>query len=160
METANLATNAHLLMVMLTFNKIVKTWIKIKWEVKVVISRIRFRIFLSNLVKWWILMPVLINNRYLVNKTCHQLWPSYIGQYSKVCMIILYVGDHVYADVLRSKRTLGWRTCLIIPELTNEIETHKKQRISRTRLINLRREQFVWLQSDKVLSCDFVVSFL
>lgn len=34
---------------------------------------------------------------------------------------ILYVGDHMYADILRSKRTLGWRTCLIIPELENEL---------------------------------------
>jgi HAD superfamily 5'-nucleotidase-like hydrolase len=35
---------------------------------------------------------------------------------------ILYVGDHVYADILRSKRTHGWRTCLIVPELTEESE--------------------------------------
>jgi len=35
---------------------------------------------------------------------------------------LLYVGDHMYADVLRSKRTLGWRTCLILPELTAEIK--------------------------------------
>jgi hypothetical protein len=24
---------------------------------------------------------------------------------------LLYVGDHVYADVMRSKRVLGWRYC-------------------------------------------------
>ena len=30
---------------------------------------------------------------------------------------VLYVGDHMYSDILRSKRSLGWRTCLIIPEL-------------------------------------------
>lgn len=35
---------------------------------------------------------------------------------------ILYVGDHTYADILRSKRTLGWRTCLIIPELEGELQ--------------------------------------
>lgn len=34
---------------------------------------------------------------------------------------ILYVGDHMYSDILRSKRTLGWRTCLIIPELNDEM---------------------------------------
>jgi len=27
----------------------------------------------------------------------------------------------MYADILRSKRTLGWRTCLIIPELEEEL---------------------------------------
>jgi hypothetical protein len=40
---------------------------------------------------------------------------------------ILYVGDHMYADILRSKRTLGWRTCLIIPELENELEVANQQ---------------------------------
>lgn len=35
---------------------------------------------------------------------------------------ILYVGDHIFSDILRSKRTLGWRTCLILPELEKEIE--------------------------------------
>lgn len=34
---------------------------------------------------------------------------------------VLYVGDHIYSDVLRSKRSLGWRTMLIIPELEREI---------------------------------------
>jgi 5'-nucleotidase len=35
---------------------------------------------------------------------------------------ILYVGDHLYADVLRSKRTLGWRSMFIMPELEEEIK--------------------------------------
>jgi 5'-nucleotidase len=34
---------------------------------------------------------------------------------------LLYVGDHMYSDILRSKRTLGWRTLLIVPELTHEV---------------------------------------
>jgi len=34
---------------------------------------------------------------------------------------LLYVGDHMYSDVVRSKRSLGWRTTLIIPELTHEL---------------------------------------
>ena len=34
---------------------------------------------------------------------------------------LLYVGDHIFSDVLRSKRTLGWRTMLIVPELENEV---------------------------------------
>ena len=45
---------------------------------------------------------------------------------------MLYVGDHVYADVLRSKKTLGWRTCLIVPELTGEILAHKRCRKMRS----------------------------
>jgi len=39
---------------------------------------------------------------------------------------LLYVGDHIFADVVRSKRSLGWRTCLIIPELTFELTMHRK----------------------------------
>jgi len=34
---------------------------------------------------------------------------------------LLYVGDHMYSDILRSKRTLGWRTLLIVPELDDEL---------------------------------------
>ncbi len=41
---------------------------------------------------------------------------------------VLYVGDHIYSDVLRSKRTLGWRTMLIIPELEREINVLRDPR--------------------------------
>lgn len=34
---------------------------------------------------------------------------------------VLYVGDHIFSDVLRSKRTLGWRTMLVIPEIEHEV---------------------------------------
>jgi 5'-nucleotidase len=61
---------------------------------------------------------------------------------------LLYVGDHVYADVLRSKRTLGWRTCLIIPELTGEIMSNKRQRDTRVKLVQLRSQQFA-LENEK-----------
>jgi HAD superfamily 5'-nucleotidase-like hydrolase len=35
---------------------------------------------------------------------------------------VLYTGDHMYQDILRSKRTLGWRTCLILPELEHDVK--------------------------------------
>jgi hypothetical protein len=35
---------------------------------------------------------------------------------------VLYVGDHIYGDILRSKKTLGWRTMLVVPELEAELE--------------------------------------
>lgn len=56
---------------------------------------------------------------------------------------LLYVGDHMYADILRSKLTLGWRTCLIVPELTGEILAHKRHKAERVELLALRREQFL-----------------
>lgn len=41
---------------------------------------------------------------------------------------LLYVGDHMYGDIIRSKRTLGWRTCLVIPELEVEMEIASEER--------------------------------
>lgn len=34
---------------------------------------------------------------------------------------VLYVGDHIYGDILKSKKTRGWRTFLIVPELQREL---------------------------------------
>ncbi|CEF99723.1 HAD-superfamily hydrolase, subfamily IG,5'-nucleotidase [Ostreococcus tauri] len=35
---------------------------------------------------------------------------------------LLYVGDHIYGDILRAKKQIDWRTMLIVPELAHEIE--------------------------------------
>jgi len=35
---------------------------------------------------------------------------------------VLYVGDHIYGDILRSKRTTAWRTAMIVPEMERELE--------------------------------------
>jgi len=35
---------------------------------------------------------------------------------------ILYVGDHIYGDILKSKRSTSWRTCMIVPELADQIQ--------------------------------------
>ena len=34
---------------------------------------------------------------------------------------ILYVGDHIYGDILKSKKTSLWRTCMIVQEIEDEI---------------------------------------
>jgi HAD superfamily 5'-nucleotidase-like hydrolase len=34
---------------------------------------------------------------------------------------VLYVGDHIYGDILKSKKSSLWRTCMIIEELEEEI---------------------------------------
>jgi len=34
---------------------------------------------------------------------------------------ILYVGDHIYGDILRSKKTCGWRTMMVVEELEHEL---------------------------------------
>ena len=35
---------------------------------------------------------------------------------------ILYFGDHTYGDILRSKKSVGWRTAMIVPEVAEEAE--------------------------------------
>ncbi len=35
---------------------------------------------------------------------------------------VLYFGDHTYGDILQSKRALGWRTAMLVPELDREIQ--------------------------------------
>uniref|UniRef100_A0A8C7HVI0 Cytosolic purine 5'-nucleotidase n=1 Tax=Oncorhynchus kisutch TaxID=8019 RepID=A0A8C7HVI0_ONCKI len=34
---------------------------------------------------------------------------------------IVYIGDHIFGDILKSKKRQGWRTFLIIPELAQEL---------------------------------------
>ncbi|BDU78606.1 HAD-IG family 5'-nucleotidase [Mesoterricola sediminis] len=40
---------------------------------------------------------------------------------------ILYVGDHIYGDILRSKKNVSWHTMLLIPELTATLEQFEEQ---------------------------------
>jgi 5'-nucleotidase len=37
---------------------------------------------------------------------------------------VLYVGDHIYGDILRSKKESAWRTAMIIQELDGEVRAH------------------------------------
>ena len=41
---------------------------------------------------------------------------------------VLYIGDHIFGDILKSKKIRGWRTFLTVPELSTELQvwTDKK----------------------------------
>lgn len=39
---------------------------------------------------------------------------------------ILYIGDHIYGDILRLKKDCNWRTALVVEELGQEIAAQKK----------------------------------
>jgi HAD superfamily 5'-nucleotidase-like hydrolase len=39
---------------------------------------------------------------------------------------IVYIGDHIYGDILRLKKDCNWRTALVVEELGDEIEMQKK----------------------------------
>jgi len=34
---------------------------------------------------------------------------------------VLYIGDHIFGDILKSKKIRGWRTFLVVPELSHEL---------------------------------------
>ena len=55
---------------------------------------------------------------------------------------ILYVGDHIYGDVMRSKKTLGWRTMLVVPELAPSCGAwRRRQRGAAENIRAFRRER-------------------
>lgn len=54
---------------------------------------------------------------------------------------VLYVGDHIYGDIVKSKKDLGWRTCLIIPELEKELNClHGAVKVSLVELYKQRED--------------------
>ncbi|MES2503836.1 MAG: HAD-IG family 5'-nucleotidase [Myxococcota bacterium] len=78
---------------------------------------------------------------------------------------ILYVGDHIYGDIVRSKKETLWRTCLIVEELPKELELSmrynpeldKLGRIDTERLelgneIGLHRVLLAYLDSAKLVA--------
>jgi len=50
---------------------------------------------------------------------------------------ILYVGDHIYGDILRSKKASMWRTALVIEELEDELDRTLAHEGELARLIEL-----------------------
>jgi len=47
---------------------------------------------------------------------------------------VLYCGDHIYGDILKSKKIRGWRTFLVVPELTHELYVWSARRDLHQRL--------------------------
>jgi HAD superfamily 5'-nucleotidase-like hydrolase len=56
---------------------------------------------------------------------------------------VLYVGDHIYGDVLRTKKETAWRTMMIVQEMDAEIAVHDARTEELARLDQLHddREQ-------------------
>jgi len=67
---------------------------------------------------------------------------------------ILYVGDHIFADVHASKRTVRWRTALVLRELEDDVQAIEQQRSHQMQLAGLMRqktaheERIAWLRLD------------
>lgn len=58
---------------------------------------------------------------------------------------ILYLGDHIYGDVLQIKKTCNWRTALVIEELIEEISALEKSE-SLTAEINILMAEKIQLE--------------
>ena len=41
---------------------------------------------------------------------------------------VLYVGDHIFGDILKSKKERGWRTFLVVPEVAQELSVWTEKR--------------------------------
>ena len=39
---------------------------------------------------------------------------------------VLYIGDHIYGDMLRSRKSSAWRTAMVLQELEHEVEVHDR----------------------------------
>jgi len=53
---------------------------------------------------------------------------------------VLYVGDHIFGDVLKSKKLRGWRTFLIVPELNDELRVWTNEHKLFEKLQNFDKE--------------------
>jgi HAD superfamily 5'-nucleotidase-like hydrolase len=52
---------------------------------------------------------------------------------------VLFVGDHIYGDILRSKKQCGWRTVMIVEEMELELKANKSARHMLEQAERLRR---------------------
>ncbi|XP_052100993.1 cytosolic purine 5'-nucleotidase-like isoform X1 [Mytilus californianus] len=53
---------------------------------------------------------------------------------------VLYVGDHIFGDILKSKKERGWRTFLVVPEMAQELKVWTEQKSLFDQIENLECE--------------------
>jgi len=53
---------------------------------------------------------------------------------------VLFVGDHIYGDMLRSRKSSNWRTAMVLQELEHEVTMYDRLRPELTRLDRLDAE--------------------
>ncbi|XP_071733226.1 uncharacterized protein [Rutidosis leptorrhynchoides] len=83
---------------------------------------------------------------HIPNKYCKVFQGGNVGHLHKLLNVgsssqVLYVGDHIYGDILRSKKILGWRTMLVVPEIEKEVNVLLSHRNMRKELQLLRSER-------------------
>ena len=68
---------------------------------------------------------------------------------------VLYVGDHIFGDVLRAKKQTAWRTMMIVQEMESELEAHAALRHSLARLDALEELRFRLIDELRFLQRDY-----
>jgi len=64
---------------------------------------------------------------------------------------VLYAGDHIYGDVLRSKKNASWRTLLLVPELERELRLLEAKAVDLRELYRLETARRRTLRRTSVL---------
>ena len=59
---------------------------------------------------------------------------------------VLYVGDHIYGDVLRAKKETAWRTMMVVQEMSEELVAHGEVEHSLARLDALEEQRLRLLE--------------
>jgi HAD superfamily 5'-nucleotidase-like hydrolase len=54
---------------------------------------------------------------------------------------ILYIGDHIYGDILRLKKECNWRTAMVIEEIADEVEKNNKAQPTITEIESLMQKK-------------------
>ncbi|GAM17863.1 hypothetical protein SAMD00019534_010380 [Acytostelium subglobosum LB1] len=73
---------------------------------------------------------------------------------------VLYTGDHIFADIIKSKKSHGWRNLLVVPELQHELEVLNEEQHTIIHLLNLefiRAEIYRGLDSESTTPPDITV---
>ena len=52
---------------------------------------------------------------------------------------VLYVGDHIYGDIVKSKKSSGWRTALVVQELQHELQVRRARGMTLQEIESLYR---------------------
>jgi HAD superfamily 5'-nucleotidase-like hydrolase len=53
---------------------------------------------------------------------------------------VLYIGDHIYGDMLRSRKSSAWRTAMVLQELEHEVQVHDRVTPDHGRLDDMERQ--------------------
>ena len=73
---------------------------------------------------------------------------------------IIYIGDHIFGDILKSKKRQGWRTFLVIPELAQELQVWTDKSCEKTYTLIRKCTSFILAQISTRPTLLYVFSYV